>query len=303
MESQKLRLLLVLGVFGVTSSSFIIVQADKEPYSIAFVRVFLTGMISYFLLFPRTKSENPVEIPIKDRYKIFFSGFCLATHFGWWFASLDYIQIGISLALTNTAPVWVTLILFLLYHRVPKFKQVLAILLVIFGSLLLLSQNHDINSGGTIGIILALGSAIGLAIYLLTAHSLLDKYGLWRYFGLVNLSAAFCLFMFNITRGHIGDLFDTQIWFWGLLLALLPGISGHAVFNFLMSKLDPIDVSVATLGEPILGAIFAYLIYDQKLSLLETASMLCLISAIGFTLDRSAPPESILKSTDVEPFL
>ena len=53
------RIILILGVLGVTSSSFIIKLSNQPAYILAFSRVFLTGIIAYFLL---NKNFEPIEL-------------------------------------------------------------------------------------------------------------------------------------------------------------------------------------------------------------------------------------------------
>ncbi len=300
MKKSQVRFILAGGVLGVTSSSFIILEADKDPYSIAFVRVFLTGIISYFFLSRMPTKDQVYEINKNDVYKILLAGFSLATHFSWWFASLDYIPVGISLALTNTAPIWLTVLVIFIYKQRPQFNQWIAMVFVLVGSFLLYrsidrSSNIDNTNLGNQeleGLILALGSAFGFAVYLILAKSMVPKLGLWRYFGLVNLSASAMILQWIFITSRHTDLIDSSIWFWGLLLAIFPGILGHAIYNFSMSKLDPIDVSVATLGEPILGTIIAFVYLHQSLSNLQILALSSLVVAISFTI-RSTELESV----------
>lgn len=287
MEKSRVRLILMFGVFGVTSSSFIFLAADKDPYSIAFVRVFLTGLISYFGISQYSQSTEQIPLTRKDLAIIFTSGFSLATHFSWWFASLNYIPVGISLALTNTSPIWLAILVLFIYKQNPQKNQFISMFFVILGSILLFSNNSDLGENGLEGLTLAMGSAFGFAIYLILAKSMVPKLGLWRYFGLVNLCAALTIFPWLFVRDSQTDLFDPYLWLWGLMLAIFPGILGHAIYNFSMSKLDPIDVSVATLGEPVLGTTLAYILLDQSLSSLEALAMSSLLLAIGFTVNIS----------------
>jgi drug/metabolite transporter (DMT)-like permease len=60
---------------------------------------------------------------------------------------------------------------------------------------------------------------------------------------------------------------------------------GHAVYNFSMSKLDPIDVGVGTLGEPVLGTILAFILFDESLSILQFSAILILLLAILFSIE------------------
>ncbi|MCE7737402.1 MAG: EamA family transporter, partial [Candidatus Heimdallarchaeota archaeon] len=219
MQKSQVRLILVFGVLGVTSSSFIFLEADKDPYSIAFIRVLLTGIISYLLISKNYITSEQVPITRKDIGKIFIAGFSLATHFSWWFASLNYIPVGISLALTNTAPIWLAILVIVIYKQTPHPNQFISMFFVILGSVILFSNNSKLGDNGIEGLTLAMGSAFGFAIYLILAKSMVPKLGLWRYFGLVNLFAAFTILPWLFVRNQQSDLLDPSLWFWGLALA------------------------------------------------------------------------------------
>ncbi|MHA2089427.1 MAG: DMT family transporter [Candidatus Kariarchaeaceae archaeon] len=287
------RVILGFGVLAVTSSSFIIKYAEKNvpdynPYALAFTRVFLTGLISLSLISRLTRTENTKPIDRNDLYRIILAGGSLASHFGFWFDSLFYdIPIGVSLSLTNTAPIFLVILVYLVYGSIPTKNQKIAIGFVIIGSAILF-LGGDLEEDQATGLLLALASAVGFAVYLLMAKDMVPKLGLWRYFGLVNLTAAIVLlpWIYLIDSSLIVTLLlKHHIWLWGILLALIPGICGHAVYNFAMSKVPPVDVGIATLGEPVLGTIFAWIIFDQSLSFFELIGIFILILAIGVTLD------------------
>ncbi|MCH8908960.1 MAG: EamA family transporter [Candidatus Heimdallarchaeota archaeon] len=276
MVTEHPKLILGLGVLAVTSSVFIILYADQDPYTIAFVRVFLTGLISYVIL---GRNHPNYEITPKDYFKIFIAGLSLATHFGWWFTSINYIDPGISLALTNTAPVWLAIISYFLLKLPISRNQVISILLVLLGSSIAFF-NEDVRSAEFKGLTLALGSAIGFAIYLMIARDQVAKIGLWKYFGLVNLSSAVTLFFWLLMSSNTGSLKTPEVWVFGLLLALIPGLSGHAVYNWAMAKFEAVEVGIATLGEPILGAIIAWVAISGSFDLVEFTSVFILVLAI-----------------------
>ncbi|MHA2249798.1 MAG: DMT family transporter [Candidatus Kariarchaeaceae archaeon] len=295
------RAVLGFGVLAVTSSSFIITFAEDQignydPYILALTRVFWTGLISSLVLGNYGKTDT--QINSKDVIKIFIAGFSLATHFGWWFASLYFdIPIGISLSLTNTAPIWLAILVLIVYKIKPTKNQYVAIMMVISGSVILFMENSDISNNSQKGLILALASAVGFAIYLLLAREMVPKLGLWRYFGLVNIVSAFILLSWIFLRGDGSLIPQIQNWTWGLALALIPGICGHAVYNYAMAKVPPVDVGIATLGEPILGTLFAWIIFHETLSIYQITGISFLIFAIGITLDLKKQNNNVNNAT------
>ena len=292
MAKGIVRLILFFGVIMVTTSSFIIRWADQDSYALAFVRVLITSIYSLSLALLLSKSKKGSSSIIKEKLTkkdagmIFFAGASLASHFAWWFSSLDYIPISTSLSLTNTAPVWLALISYFLLKTRMNHRQMVAIFLVVLGTVILFIEaiGFDFSvilvENTSFGLILALSSAIGFAIYLLIAKLLLAKYGLWRYFGMVNLSSAITLIFWLLVQNKINVLLNIELWIWGALLALFPGILGHAVYNWSMSKLHQIDVAIATLGEPILGTILAWIIFTEILSPLQSVGLSFLLLAI-----------------------
>ncbi len=298
-KTIRARYILFLGIIFVTSSSFIIRYADQDPYLLAFGRVLLTGLISLIVSFiipveinadsSDIKYNIGIRNPITKKLFIILSGFSLATHFGWWFASLSLIPISTSLSLTNTAPVWVGIFSFILYRDNIRKNHIIAVIFVIFGAIILFMENPHLKIAQTQGIILATGSAVGFAIYLLIAKEFVRFYGIWRYFGLVNISSAFFLFIWIVIQGKIRYLLSLELWMWSIPLAIFPGMLGHAIYNWSMDKLHQIDVAVSTLGEPILGTIFAFIIFKEYLSAYQIMGIIALLSAILLTLksDRS----------------
>lgn len=283
---MRTRLILFYGVLAVTSSSFIIRFAyqsgDSPAYALAFVRVLLTGILSYFILNP---SKQYTLHSKSDGVKILLAGFSLATHFGWWFDSLNYINISSSLSLTNTAPIWMALIGFIVYSAKLKLRQVMSIIFVTLGSMILFFTSQNTGDGTVNGLLLALGSAIGFAVYLLVARDLVPKYGLWRYFGMVNLATALVLGIWVLLNGQYLSLTSSNVWFFGLLLAIIPGLSGHAIYNWSMPRLDAVDVGVATLGEPVIGTILAWIIFSEYLTTSQFIAIGFLLIAISLTIE------------------
>lgn len=269
------RIILLLGVVMVTTSSFIVRYALQDPYTLAAARVLITGTLS--LIISTQFRYTRLELQSKEILLIFVAGISLASHFAWWFASLSYIPVGTSLSLTNTAPVWIAIISLIVFKQLPNRRGILSIMFVLIGTSILFmgSNTSDLE---IYGLILALSSAIGFAIYLIIAKMMVKKVGLWRYFGLVNSISGLTLLPIVLLQEK--SILLPNLWFFGLLLAIFPGLLGHAVYNWAMAKLDQVEVAIATLGEPILGTIIAAIIFTELLGSLEIIGMAFLLGAI-----------------------
>ena len=62
--------------------------------------------------------------------------------------------------------------------------------------------------------------------------------------------------MFGAGESPLG--YTPKIYFWMLLLAIIPQLLGHSTFNWALRYLSAAYVSITLLGEPIGSAILAY---------------------------------------------
>lgn len=198
---------------------------------------------------------------------ILFAGLNLGVHFSLWFISLDYLPVGISLSLTNTAPLWLLILTTVILKDRPHVIEWIGVAVGVIGTFLLSQASGAAYSSDELvhGIFAALLSAVALAFYLLLARWGVNRYGLWNYFGKVNLSAAGFILFYLLIVG-VPLKIDLHIVYYGLALAIIPGLLGHAFFQYSMSKLPSSIVAAATLGEPLLGTLIAWFFYHQYLS-------------------------------------
>jgi drug/metabolite transporter (DMT)-like permease len=57
--------------------------------------------------------------------------------------------------------------------------------------------------------------------------------------------------------------FPAKTWWMFLLMALVPQIMGHTVFNYLLRFMDPTVVAIAIMGEPVGATLLALAFYGE----------------------------------------
>ncbi len=275
----KDELVLLFGILMVTSSSFIVLGASDggEPINrvaLAFARVLITGIIAFFILGRLQFTErlgDPSFFSRHPKLSVVIAGFSLAIHFASFFISLDFLPVGVSLSLTNTAPIWMLVIAIFFFKERPRVIDWVSIIMAIMGIVILGTKDFSFSGDLTrysIGVLMALLSGIVLAIYLMVAKWGVDKFGLWRYFGIVNLTASGTLLTYILIIGEFETISPAAL-FYGLLLAIFPGLMGHASFQYAMSRLPTPLVGAATIGEPLLGTLLAFFFLGQHLAFLD----------------------------------
>jgi drug/metabolite transporter (DMT)-like permease len=80
---------------------------------------------------------------------------------------------------------------------------------------------------------------------------------------LYGVCSAFLLLMIFITRQRLAPYRPVE-WLYFVLLAVVPTILGHTVFNWALRHVRPSAISVAFLGEPVVAGLLAFVVFGQR---------------------------------------
>jgi drug/metabolite transporter (DMT)-like permease len=207
------------------------------------------------------------------------SGIFLALHFAVWITSLEYTSVASSVVLVTTTPLWVALFSPLVLRERVGRATFLGMLLALAGGVVVgLSdacswQAGSVSSpplrtffGGTafLGDLLALAGAWMAAGYMLVGRSLRAKIELIPYIFVVYGMSAIVLIAIMLGMGESPLGFPPLVYVWFFLLALVPQLFGHSIFNWALKYLPASFVSVTLLGEPVGSTILAYFIFQEQ---------------------------------------
>jgi drug/metabolite transporter (DMT)-like permease len=221
------------------------------------------------------------QLERRDVSLALLSGLFLAIHFATWISSLEYTTVASSVVLVSTGPLWVALLSpIFLREKLSRAALFGLGLTLVGGAVIAFSDactwNHgltcpylsDLLHGSVMwGNFLALAGAWAVTGYLMIGRSLRGTLSLFPYIFLVYSSAAVVLVVLMFSVGETPFGYQPITYIWLLLLALLPQLVGHTVYNWALRFLPAAFVAVTTLGEPIGSAILAYFILQEKPSL------------------------------------
>jgi drug/metabolite transporter (DMT)-like permease len=252
---------LFFGVLVASFGSIFTRWAGDVPYAvISFYRLFLSIpllLIFYFV------NNNTVKIPVKYfRFQFLLAGFFLAAHFITWIASIQLTSIANSIFLESTHPFFALILSIIFLKEYPRLSLLPAFIVAIIGIFLMVYSDWNLQNSKTIGDLLAMSSALFLALYLLIARKNRGNIDLTLYLIYVYAMAAlFCgIYILIMKQNFIG--FSWVSWFFMLLLALGPNLIGHSLLNWASRKIEIFKVNLMMLLEPVLatimGIIFLY---------------------------------------------
>ncbi|EDK34298.1 DMT family transporter [Clostridium kluyveri] len=266
MEKQLTRInpkvLLLMGVFGVSFSSIFIKYSNAPSLVIATYRLGWTVLILFPLIGMKFRGEI-LKLKKDDILWNILSGFFLAVHFSLWFESLKFTSVASSTVLVSTEVIFSALGFVLVFKGRINRYGILAIIITFLGSIVIAANDYGGGKNVLYGDALALLAAVMVAVYTLIGRKQRDHLSTTVY-TFVTYSACF------ITLIIFDFISYTPIYGYGIneiILGLLLGISctllGHSVFSWCLKYLSPSYVSSAKLLEPVFASILAALIYGE----------------------------------------
>jgi len=248
------RLAVIIGVIAVSTASLIIRLSSSPALAIAAYRLVFATMLllpAFALTAARTGLRELVQGQLMTQV---IAGLVLAVHFGTWITSVKLTSVASSVILVNAAPVFVA-VLSHFWLREKVSPKGWAGTVIAFAGVIAIAMS-DVGTGeeNLLGDTLALIGAVALALYLLTGRRLRQRLSLFLYVVPVYAVSALVLILVCIGTGVPLEGYSVHELLLFLLLAVVPMILGHTVYNWALKYVQAPTVSVSLLGEP-LGAV------------------------------------------------
>ncbi len=257
---------MAFGVIALAFSSIFIKQLDLAgvpPLVIAFHRMALATLI----LLPVALALKWREIRAltrKDILMLALGGFCLAVHFGAWFASLKYISIATSIVLVNSHPLFVVLASYFFLGEKPSRRNVAGTAIGLAGMLVISGDGLKDVKTGLVGDALALVGALAVVGYFIIGRSLRARLSLLGYVTPLYAVCSLLLLVWAVATGGPLYPYGATEWSYFVALAVVPTILGHTVFNWAIKHVKPSAISIAFLGEPVIASLLAFIFFSQR---------------------------------------
>lgn len=266
-----------VAIFCVATSSILIRFSAAPPLIIAFYRLLFTAwlalLLGRFQPIPRLRSLSR-----QDGWLLLGAGLALALHFATWITSLSYTSVASSVLFTNLQVIFVTAIAWLLLKEKVSFISALGIMAALVGSMVI--ARGDWHGGHLYGDLLALLSGLFIAVALIVARRVRIRIDLWSYTLAVSLMGAVILFFINLVAGLSLSGYGLKEIGLFLLMALLPGIGGHGLFNWALRYVKAPIISAAVLGETIGASLLAWWLFDEVLTPYQLIGGLAVLAGI-----------------------
>jgi len=256
MASQRnLIFTLVVATFAVSWASILIKLSGADPLPTAFYRMALASVILIIPAIPKLIKIFP-KLTRQQLILLLFSGLALGLHFATWITSLFYTTISNSVILVATQPVFLMIMESILLKEKIAGKAIIGILVALAGMIIITGGDIALGSEHLWGDFLALAGAFFAGVYLLIGRKLRVHLNNLEYISIVYSIAAVLLLLISLFYNENITDYPTKTWVFFLLLALIPTVVGHSLYNWLLKYIPAYRVATVILGEPI-GANFS----------------------------------------------
>ena len=234
--------------------------------SISIALAFWRMSIGAILLWIYSIFQKQKTISDKNRNYSIISGFFLALHFYFFFEAIRLSTIANATFLGTLAPIFTLIFEIFLLKRKISFKIIIPLIIIIFGSAILVFDEFDFSTDKTIGNLFAILCSFWFGVCFIISDRVRKTEGTINYSRILYTSSALTLFIISLCYNVNLFTFTYENIFLVILLGVVPNIFGHNLLYYSVKYISPTIVSCIPLGEPIIASILAYFIFNQFIS-------------------------------------
>ena len=263
-------IMIVIGVLGISLSA-IFVKYSTAPSAVtaAFRLGWTVLLMSPVVWAKREVREELLHVNKRELGLSVLSGLFLAIHFVLWFESLQHTSVASSTSIVCMEVIWVALGFCLFLKGTLSKQAVLAIIIAFAGSVVIAYSDSSAGDAHLYGDILALVSAVAVAVYTLLGRIVRNNVSTSVYTYVVYASCAAVLLGTCMVQSYPLFGYGMSAVIVGLLLSVFSTILGHSIFSWCLKYFSPAFVSASKLCEPVAASIMAVFLFRELPSVLQ----------------------------------
>lgn len=276
---------IAIGVISIALSAILVKLSTAEAGIIAFYRMFFSILIMSPIFFIKYRKEV-LQLTKKDWLLSVVAGLFLALHFVFWFESLNYTSVASSTVLVTLQPIFAFAGTYFFYKERLSFKTIASAIIAIIGSIIISFGDFKISGMALYGDVLALIACVFVTAYLLFGQDVRKRISLITYTFIVYSVSTISLFIYVLVKGASFGPYSQADWLWFILLAIIPNLLGHTLFNWALKWVSTNVISIAVLFEPVGASILAYYVFSERVTSMQVlGGLIIIIGLLVFVLD------------------
>lgn len=259
---------LLLGAVAIATSALFVKVSETGPVATAFWRVFLAlpFLWAWSMLEQRERHRTCFA---SDRRLLIAAGLFFAGDLAVWHWSIVLTSVANSTLLANLAPIFVTLSAWLLFRQQLSAKFLVGLATALAGMVVLIGGDFKLSGKELIGDALGVVTAIFYAGYQLTVTRLRASVATSTIMAWSGLFTVIVLLPVALASGE--QMLPATGTGWVKLagLALIAQVAGQSLIAYAMAHLPATFSSVGLLLQPVMAAVFAWILLGEAVSALQ----------------------------------
>jgi len=270
---------LFAGAIAIGASPLFVKVSEAGPVSTAFWRVFLALPFLWAWTWATTTRDAPAHT-VEARRRLGLAGFYFAGDLAVWHWSIVLTTVATATLLANLAPIFVTLAVWLWLRQRPASRFLFGLALALTGIALLVGGDVQISHEALLGDLFGVITAMFYAAYQLTVTRLRTTTSTARIMAWSSTVTAVILLPLALFSGE--QILPATALGWLKLfgLALIAQVAGQSLIAYAMAHLPPRLSSAGLLLQPVMAALFAWLLLGETLGALQLMGALLVLVGI-----------------------
>jgi drug/metabolite transporter (DMT)-like permease len=273
-------LALLAGAIAIAASPLFVKVSETGPVATAFWRVALALPVLWAWA-ALERRRHPHAGGGADWWLVVVAGVLFAGDLAVWHWSILLTSVANATLLANLAPIFVTLAVWLFYRRRPGGAFLAGMAVALAGTVVLLGGDFSLTGGELAGDCLGVVTAMFYAGYQLAVGRLRRHASTATIMAGSGLVTAAILLPIALVSGE--QLFPATAvgWLKLLGLALISQAAGQSLIAYAMAHLRETFSSVGLLLQPVMAAVFAWVLLGETLGGVQIAGAVAVLAGIA----------------------
>jgi drug/metabolite transporter (DMT)-like permease len=270
---------LLAGATFIALSPIFVRVSEAGPTATAFWRVALAVPALWLLYWIKPGARAPRHSG--KGWLLVAAGLAFAGDLAFWHSSIKLTSVANSTLLANLASIFVTLAAWIFLRQRPTRMFLAGLAAALAGVLLLVYTSLEFSATGLAGDALGVVTAMFYAAYLLTVKGLRDRGETTLH--LMAVTTTITALLLAPVALATGEQFFPNTgagWLVLLGLALISHAAGQGLIAYALAHLPAAFSSVSLLFQPVMAALFAWLLLSEPLVPLQLAGGLIVLAGI-----------------------
>ena len=271
-------LALLAGATCIALSPIFVRVSEAGPTATAFWRVAIAvpALWVLYLHSGKTTRRYSGKWPL-----LLAAGFAFAGDLAFWHASVKLTSVANSTLLANLASIFVTLVLWVFLRQRPGGLFLAGLATALVGVSLLVHTSLQFSATGLLGDALGVVTAMFYAGYILAVKGLRDRGETTLHLMAVTTTIT-AIFLFPAALASGDQMLPATAFGWWMLigLALISHAAGQGLIAYALAHLPAAFSSVSLLFQPVMAALFAWVLLSEALVPLQIFGGLVVLAGI-----------------------